>query len=415
MVTFNVGQPYPSLTRFDDVSLNVSAAYFLPVDGNRVYFTSPVNDIFEWLPPTNPKDAVYRISNMKSALKALEAPDLQLVTSDIVFPNALFLAPSQISEQLNFVGDALLLCTGRFPLENFGAAGEILFLDGTTGEKVLVTEPADPSDPWYYSKVVFYDLDQDGDLDILAIRNQETGTLVPPFRFPFWGQLIWYEQPEAGARGTWIPHVLVNPTEVTNDGPDGGSMAWADVDGDGVPELAVAEFWSYRLRLYWTENGDWSDPASIRQVDVVPPRAIGNVYDVLFADVNNDGRLDILASNHINEAEPEPRVFEPSLLLFLIADDFKTNPSPVFTTIVIDDDLARYYKPGTLSPGYVTAFLPSKAPENSKPLLGLGGDGTGEWYLYTPVSQDPTNHSYTREIMDSCQVRVRTVLIYTKA
>lgn len=394
---------YPTLNRYEDLFMNVSTSYFLSVDNTRVYFTSPVNNIYPTLPIDNPKDAVYRVTNLKNALQGLEPPNTSLVTADIVFPNALFSVPSSIASQLGFRGDSLLLTTGRFPLAGLGAAGEIVFLDGETGEQVLITEVADENDPWYYSKVVFYDVDKDGDLDILAIRNQETGRLIPPARFPFWGQLLWFEQPSTGPRGKWIEHILVNPIEVTNDGPDGGSLAWGDLDNDGVPELAVAEFWSYKLTLYWPSNGDWSDAASIVHTDIAPQNSLGNVYDVVFADVNNDGKLDILATNHINEAEPEPRLVEPSLYLFLVANDFKTNPSNAFTKIVIDDTLARYYKPDVLSPGYVTAFSPSTASNDSKPLLALGGDGTGEWYIYTPVSQDSNNHVYTREIMDACQ------------
>jgi hypothetical protein len=367
---------YPTYNRFPTLSLNVSIATLLLVNENDFYFGSPVNDIFPNLPITNPKDAIYHVNNLLNALRGIEIANVRLVSSDMVFPSGLDVAPISIKNELNFIGDALIIGTGRFPLGGLGAAGELFLLDSITGEKVLISTEANEDEPWYYSKALFYDIDKDGDLDVLCIRNTETGRLIPPARFPFWGQLLWFEQPSSSPRGNWIEHILVNPEEVTNDGPDGGSMSFQDIDNDGIPELAVAEFWSYKTTLYYPENGDWSDAESIIRIDINPPNSIGNVYDVYFSDINNDNKLDLLVTNHINEAEPEPET-PSTLFLYLIADDFKSNPNNAFTEIIIDNDLARYYKPDTLSPGYVTSFRP-KGYESQKPMIALGGDGTGK-------------------------------------
>eukprot|EP01095_Lingulamoeba_sp_RSL-Kostka_P010503 TRINITY_DN3806_c0_g1_i2.p1 TRINITY_DN3806_c0_g1~~TRINITY_DN3806_c0_g1_i2.p1 ORF type:complete len:146 (+),score=53.26 TRINITY_DN3806_c0_g1_i2:985-1422(+) len=101
--------------------------------------------------------------------------------------------------------------------------------------------------------------------------------------------------------------------------------------------------------------------------------------------------MDLLASNHQHEAL-QSAVFGYEIPQNWKTDDWKRHVlSTNITTRKKGDNQA--------SPGLALAFHPSKETSKMKPLIAFGGDGSEESYLLTPVSQDPNDWSYTRQVM----------------
>ncbi|MCA9321759.1 MAG: VCBS repeat-containing protein, partial [Planctomycetes bacterium] len=128
-----------------------------------------------------------------------------------------------------------------------------------------------------------FDLDQDGDLDLLA-RNAGSVQLVP----------LRNDGP-----GVWTPLSPINLTQL----PD--SIRAGDLDGDGDPDLAMTRF-DGNIGLLFQQTGAWT------QVLFATGGVPGNGLQLV--DWEGDGDLDILANRthlHVNNgsggfAPPQP-------------------------------------------------------------------------------------------------------------
>jgi hypothetical protein len=106
--------------------------------------------------------------------------------------------------------------------------------------------------------------------------------------------------------------------------PDGVAKAGmgvdaADVDGDGLPDLAVTNFNDqYHSLLLGTKAGPYQDRTVASHIAALSRRYVG--WGVKFLDFDNDGNLDLIFMNgHINQAIESTRADvkykEPPLLL----------------------------------------------------------------------------------------------------
>jgi hypothetical protein len=125
------------------------------------------------------------------------------------------------------------------------------------------------------------DLNKDGKTDIVALGLAADS-------------LVWFENPY------WIPHVL------TTEAPKMVAMDAADLDGDGIPELAVSyDFNALPSKSVGTvsifrHNGDPRKPWELmRTVDKVP-----STHRVNFANVDGKGHGTLILAPILNEKSP---------------------------------------------------------------------------------------------------------------
>jgi hypothetical protein len=100
-------------------------------------------------------------------------------------------------------------------------------------------------------------------------------------------RVLWYENP------TWKPHIIIQG--MTR--PDNVSIAAADIDGDGQIDFALGADWrpfdtSSGGTLQWLRRGKTLDePWTVYPIDTEP-----TVHRIRFADIDGDGRPELIVA-----------------------------------------------------------------------------------------------------------------------
>jgi hypothetical protein len=119
-------------------------------------------------------------------------------------------------------------------------------------------------------RVVAVDMNRDGRLDVIGLSGRGA-------------ELYWYENP------TWERHVITGGmTRMI-------SVAAADIDGDGIPELAVATHFAQTDEsseghvFHLHHQGDPRQPWKVTEFDQLP-----TAHRLAFADIDGDGKMELI-------------------------------------------------------------------------------------------------------------------------
>ena len=204
-----------------------------------------------------------------------------------VWPNEAIKAPEGA-----FPFQALVIAQGFHPAASPGRLTAIDLDDPNKTEYIIqqstqsgpfMGNPFDPENrPWYYHDAQFYDMNNDGFLDIISVRSGfrvGAGGFHPPF-----GQLVWFENPgpvNLDPNVEWRETVLFGDPSNQFQGPD-IFVKMHDFDGDGVPEFVATHFFTDpgppetsadrgKITVYGAPpGGDWSH---VNALDPTSPQA----------------------------------------------------------------------------------------------------------------------------------------------
>lgn len=304
----------------------------------------------------------HEVKKFKNISKALEnkcdLKDLyeETLTNDLLWPNDLTYVKMSGRE-------GLLVSTGFF-LPGF-RTGEVSFIDLNKNKKIKITKD---KEGWFYHRAIPFDLKNDGNIGVLTARSNKS--LVPTKTL---GELVWLEKTKE--TGRWKENILIK-------GPD-VHFNILDLDNNGTKGIVAAEFFSDKLSLIWFEKNKFKRK--------VLDQKLGNPFDVQAFDINNDGKKELLVTNHCKNG---------SVFVYEIPDDIKRGQwkrHEILSNIKI---ASLPIKPEH-APGKAIPFYPRKNMKG-KPYIIVAGDGSHKVHMLIPKQPlNPKNWDYHEEILYS--------------
>ena len=291
----------------------------------------------------------------------------------------------------------------------------------------------DPNNrPRFYHVVKWWDMNQDGLKDAVTVRAGFKVSGV--FCIPPPGEVVWFENPGAAIDPNveWVEHTIagfnLGPTPPGEDSRFSADIELdvADLEGDGVPEIIGGLFFTSgsfftptdkAIEIYgapvgatsWVGVNPETNPARIATISTNTDN--GPTFGLRFADLNRDGKLDILATNHQTDncfprtqtpvpgrvyALEQPAsgdLFNDPWIQHTLKDGIRPNP----TYPAPNNDPSF---PGRLAPGLAQEFWPTPWDQNfNKPWILVGGDEASKVWLLRPESEDPNNWNYESAVI----------------
>jgi hypothetical protein len=223
------------------------------------------------------------------------------------------------------------------------------------------------------------------------------------------GELVWMRQPPVAdplapaalpwaeatlVQGSWSPDVLFSAPASLRGDSDAQLFATSFFTGGGLTMLECARCSG--------GGGTWATAALS---PVVIDATLGPSFDVAVVDVNGDGLLDVLVTNHVDNATNSSLVsvvaaYEPPR-------DVATPLSDVSAWtkhILADGFFVREPGPNQAAPGAARAFAPpAGATEGTRPWVSVSGDGDQRLYVLTPGSPSPDDWQYVQNLVWDCK------------
>ena len=244
-----------------------------------------------------------------------------------------------------------------------------------------------------------HDVDGDGLLDILSARAVKP---LSPFT-PSAGELVWLKQPavpeplapaslpwqESVLRaGAWAPDVCFTPP--------------VSLRGDADEQVYYTSFFTggglAMLQCRGCAGGGGATWATANLTLTVLDAALGPAFDVAVVDLNGDGALDLLVTNHADNATAPHTASQVVAYVAPLPGVALTDASAWARHVLAEGFLIREPGPNQASPGEASALL---LAGSAKPLVLVSGDGEQRWTLLEAASSAPSDWGYSRsEVLD---------------
>lgn len=310
-------------------------------------------------------DTLFSISNWSKGLAEPEELDIRIFNESTVWPNEARAASPQLMGQDGLIVSGGFLVPGK-------ATGAVSFISWDKPKQA--TPLTTPRKGWFYHRTEELDVNGDGHLDLVTAR-----AFKPMFGKPD-GELLWLENPGTTneiTQSPWKEHLI-------GRGPD--------VHFRVLPQSANTP-----LTIISTEFSAKKLSAYRRQPDgtfeyTVLDSTLGSAFDIQLSDLNRDGRLELLVSNH--ESDAKASVF---------AYEFDPETLQVKTRHTLISGIETKQKGiQAASPGPIMAFHPTTRDgiQTNKPWVLVSGDGSQKAHLLVPQDDtDSGNWSYDESII----------------
>ena len=298
---------------------------------------------------------LYLFNNFSSTWdSAISSAKPSQTTTGLVWPNVPTRAPASMfgepgNENYLLIGDGFLV-PGK-------QTGNVIAVSTESLYKWTYLAPQDSD--YFYHKAVPFDVDGDGDLDIVTCR----ATL--PFLQKGSGQLLWLENKNTGLNDTWPAHVLQNGPDIIFD-----IHPWST---PGNLTIASGEFFNARVSLTVVQLGKVVRYAIVDDT-------IGAIDMVAFHQLDGTGRPNLLVTNHV-DIEALSGVFA-----YTSADVSNPGAGNWTRTTLTQGFHTRAWFQG-MSPGFAYPFYPNAANPSGFPTIAIAGDGAYELYLLLPTTK----------------------------
>ena len=161
-------------------------------------------------------------------------------------------------------------------------------------------------------------------------------------------------------------------------GVDPAVGAVADMDGDGAPDIVVADRFGGSPSLYWIRNLGVGNASSFTPADIHPVRVDGKTYTashvlaVRCADLDRDGRMDLVLIHGTPQAELLALVQKPDGTFRQLTIDPDVTPGNALAVGDVNRDRIPDIAAGN---GPVKLYLSKGAPPHWSPVELAGNEG----------------------------------------
>lgn len=325
------------------------------------------------------------ISSWLSSGGNVSSNPLEIVGSRIGWPNSVGKVEAEYMSQS---GTTYWWSTSSYHGQE-NTEGGIVFLpiDNPDMEPIHLTPAEDPNSAqseeyYYYSMIDWVDMNQDGWPDIITSRSRGERPSIQ------YTELMWLQNPGYMANfgvHKWTVHRITN-------GPDVNFRVMRIPLPSGESRLVIigAGYWDNKLYAVWTEDPeeDWTN------VDAINERVIDNngwFFDIQIADVNADGRDDVLVTTWAYGTQ------QGTVMVYEIPCDFTRDK---WRRHVLIESLVDMHMPDVMSGGKINVFHPfvrdsRKISQKKKPYILVSGDNEGRLSVLIPSSKKTNDWEYT--------------------